>query len=79
MKMLLEQIRLLRQRGHYVIAAMRSDTAPSALPPWTDVGADEDVVSHHCIPIWSRLYALCNLMKVPSVESLSQTFAQSHE
>ncbi|GAB4817162.1 hypothetical protein N2152v2_004208 [Parachlorella kessleri] len=44
MKMLLEQIRLLRQRGHYVIAAMRSDTAPSALPPWTDVGADEDVV-----------------------------------
>mgnify|MGYP007061254422 CR=1 FL=1 len=44
MKMLLEQIRLLRQRGHYVIAAMRSDTAPSALPPWTDVAADEDVV-----------------------------------
>ncbi|PSC70858.1 glycosyl transferase group 1 [Micractinium conductrix] len=44
LKMLLEQIRLLRQRGHHVVALMRSELAASAVPPWSDVEVDEDVV-----------------------------------
>lgn len=44
MKCLVEHIRLLRQRGHYTIAVHRSDTAKRAMPPWTTVEADADVV-----------------------------------
>lgn len=42
--MLLEHIRLLRERGHWVGAVLRSDSAQRALPPWTSVEADADVV-----------------------------------
>eukprot|EP00879_Flechtneria_rotunda_P015784 GHRR01016507.1.p1 GENE.GHRR01016507.1~~GHRR01016507.1.p1 ORF type:complete len:186 (+),score=28.62 GHRR01016507.1:582-1139(+) len=44
MKCLVEHVRLLRQRGHYTIAVHRSDTAKRAMPPWTTVEADVDVV-----------------------------------
>ncbi|GMH38947.1 hypothetical protein BSKO_06845 [Bryopsis sp. KO-2023] len=44
MKCLVEHIRLLRERGHTTIAVHRSDTAKSAMPPWTDVKPDTDVV-----------------------------------
>jgi hypothetical protein len=44
MKCLVEHVRLLRQRGHYTIAVHRSDTAKRAMPPWTTVEADADVV-----------------------------------
>eukprot|EP00884_Botryococcus_braunii_P014691 jgi/Botrbrau1/23222/Bobra.0041s0064.1 len=44
MKCLCEHIRLLRSRGHKTIAIHRSDTADRAMPPWTDIEADEDVV-----------------------------------
>ena len=43
MKMLCEQIRLLRLRGHHV-TALFGGAAPRAMPPWTDVEADADVV-----------------------------------
>lgn len=39
-----QHIRLLRARGHFTIAAHRSNTAASAMPPWTSVRADADVV-----------------------------------
>jgi hypothetical protein len=44
MKCLVEHVRLLRERGHYTIAVHRSDTAKRAMPPWTTVEADADVV-----------------------------------
>eukprot|EP00803_Ostreobium_quekettii_P011145 evm.model.scf_71.8 EVM.evm.TU.scf_71.8 scf_71:108681-110204(+) len=44
MKCLVEHIRLLRARGHTTIAVHRSDTAKSAIPPWSEVKADVDVV-----------------------------------
>jgi len=44
MKCLVEHIRLLRQRGHHVVAVHRSDSAASAMPPWTDVRPDADIV-----------------------------------
>jgi hypothetical protein len=44
MKCLVEHIRLLRARGHYVIAVHRSATAASAMPPWTSVRPDADVL-----------------------------------
>lgn len=43
MKMLCEQIRLLRRGGHHVAALFRG-VAPRAVPPWSDVEADADVV-----------------------------------
>lgn len=33
------QMRLLRQRGHHVVALTRSETAHTAVPPWSDVEA----------------------------------------
>jgi len=44
MKCLVEHIRLLRTRGHKVIAVHRSDKARRAMPPWTEVEADVDIV-----------------------------------
>ncbi|KAL3150732.1 hypothetical protein ABBQ32_000515 [Trebouxia sp. C0010 RCD-2024] len=44
MKCLVEHIKLLVSRGHKVIAAHRSDTADTAMPPWTTVQASVDVV-----------------------------------
>ncbi|EIE22198.1 UDP-Glycosyltransferase/glycogen phosphorylase [Coccomyxa subellipsoidea C-169] len=44
MKCLVEHIRLLKIRGHTVIAAHRSETADRAMPPWTRVEASVDVV-----------------------------------
>jgi acetolactate synthase regulatory subunit len=44
MKCLVEHIRLLRLRGHYTIAVHRSANAARAMPPWTTVEADMDVV-----------------------------------
>ncbi|PRW45111.1 glycosyl transferase group 1 [Chlorella sorokiniana] len=44
LKMLLEQMRLLKLRGHHIVALTRSDTANTAVPPWSDVQADEGVV-----------------------------------
>uniref|UniRef100_A0A061SAC2 Group 1 glycosyl transferase n=1 Tax=Tetraselmis sp. GSL018 TaxID=582737 RepID=A0A061SAC2_9CHLO len=44
MKCLVEHIRLLRRRGHRTIAVHRSDTATRAMPPWTAVEADVDIV-----------------------------------
>lgn len=58
MKCLIEHLRLLRAKGHTTIAVhrsemkqwdferfgFRSDTAKKAMPPWTDVEADYDVV-----------------------------------
>jgi glycosyltransferase involved in cell wall biosynthesis len=43
MKMLLEQIRQLRRKGHRVRAIYRGAEATS-LPPWTDVRPDEETV-----------------------------------
>lgn len=45
MKMLVEQIRLLRAQGHWVGAVLRSGSAPRAMPPWADAEADLDVAS----------------------------------
>ena len=42
--MLVEHVRLLRARGHFVGAVLRSDEASRAMPPWTDVEVDMDVV-----------------------------------
>ncbi|KAK9815607.1 hypothetical protein WJX72_006662 [[Myrmecia] bisecta] len=44
MKMLVEHIRMLKARGHTCIAVHRSDTATRAMPPWTTVEANVDVV-----------------------------------
>eukprot|EP00210_Caulerpa_lentillifera_P003532 g3369.t1 len=44
MKCLVEHLRLLKQRGHTTIAVHRSDNAMTAMPPWTDVKADVDIV-----------------------------------
>ncbi|CAK0780281.1 hypothetical protein CVIRNUC_004997 [Coccomyxa viridis] len=44
MKCLVEHVRLLKLRGHTVIAAHRSDTADRAMPPWSPVTATVDVV-----------------------------------
>ena len=33
------QMRLLRQRGHHVVALTRSETAHTAVPPWSDAQA----------------------------------------
>ncbi|KAL4448235.1 hypothetical protein ABPG75_005454 [Micractinium tetrahymenae] len=44
LKMLLEQMRLLRQRGHRIVALTRSELAASAVPAWSDVQVDEDIV-----------------------------------
>ncbi|KAK9815193.1 hypothetical protein WJX73_010532 [Symbiochloris irregularis] len=44
MKCLVEHIRLLKARGHTTIAVHRSDTAERAMPPWTQVQADVDLV-----------------------------------
>ena len=33
------QMRLLRQRGHEVVALTRSELADTAVPPWSDVQA----------------------------------------
>lgn len=44
LKMMLEQMRLLRERGHYVVAMTRSELADTAIPLWSDVQVDVDVV-----------------------------------
>ena len=44
MKCLVEHIKLLVSRGHKVIAAHRSDSADTAMPPWTTVQASVDIV-----------------------------------
>ncbi|CAL5221708.1 g3949 [Coccomyxa viridis] len=44
MKCLVEHVRLLKLRGHTVVAAHRSDTAERAMPPWSPVEASVDVV-----------------------------------
>ena len=44
MKCLVEHVKLLVARGHKVIAVHRSDTADTAMPPWTSVQASVDVV-----------------------------------
>lgn len=43
MKMIMEQIRLLRSRGHHVTAVARCDDTQPVLPPWTDVEADSEL------------------------------------
>ena len=44
MKCLVEHIRLLRSRGHCLVAVHRSDSAAAAMPPWSEVQADRDIV-----------------------------------
>ena len=44
MKCLVEHLRLLKARGHFTIAAHRSDSAETAMPPWSDVRPDVDLV-----------------------------------
>jgi hypothetical protein len=44
LKILLEHMRLLRARGHCVVALTRSELAESAVPRWSDVAVDADVV-----------------------------------
>ena len=44
MKCLVEHIRLLRSRGHCLVAVHRSDSATAAMPPWSEVQADKDIV-----------------------------------
>jgi len=44
MKCLVEHVKLLTRRGHTVIAVHRSDTAHTAMPPWTDIKPSVDVV-----------------------------------
>ena len=41
---MVEHVKLLKLRGHKVIAVHRSDTAKTAMPPWTDSTASVDVV-----------------------------------
>ena len=40
----MEHIRLLRSRGHCLVAVHRSDSATTAMPPWSEVQADKDIV-----------------------------------
>ncbi|KAI3426406.1 hypothetical protein D9Q98_008776 [Chlorella vulgaris] len=44
LKILLEQMRLLRQRGHAIVALTRSEVVDQAVPSWSDVAVDADVV-----------------------------------
>lgn len=44
MKCLVEHVKLLKLRGHKVVAVHRSDAADTAMPPWTDITASVDVV-----------------------------------
>eukprot|EP00873_Tetraselmis_striata_P033293 jgi/Tetstr1/453557/TSEL_040525.t1 len=44
MKCLVEHIRLLQSRGHITVAVHRSESATRAMPPWTEVEADHDVI-----------------------------------
>lgn len=44
MKCLIEHVKLLMARGHKVLAVHRSDTADTAMPPWTNVQASVDIV-----------------------------------
>lgn len=45
MKMLLQQMKYLKQRGHKIIACMRAmDGSKSALPGWFDLAVDEEVI-----------------------------------
>jgi acetolactate synthase regulatory subunit len=44
LKILLEQMRLLRQRGHAIVALTRSEVMDQAVPSWSDVAVDADVV-----------------------------------
>ncbi|KAK3263617.1 hypothetical protein CYMTET_27588, partial [Cymbomonas tetramitiformis] len=44
MKMLCEHLRLLCERGHFVIAVHWSDTETRAVPPWFDVKVDLELV-----------------------------------
>jgi len=44
LKMLLEQIRHLRYRGHRVRSLLRGNAAAPVLPAWSDVEADEEVI-----------------------------------
>ena len=44
MKCLVEHVKLLVSRGHKVIAVHRSNTADTAMPPWTSVQASVDIV-----------------------------------
>ena len=41
---MVEHVKLLKLRGHKVVAVHRSDTAKTAMPPWTDITASVDVV-----------------------------------
>lgn len=41
---MVEHVKLLTSRGHTVIAVHRSDTADTAMPPWTSVKPSVDVV-----------------------------------
>ena len=52
MKCLVEHVKLLTCRGHTVIAVHRSDTANTAMPPWTDIKPSVDVVCR----LHQRLY-----------------------
>ncbi|MFS0784361.1 glycosyltransferase [Bacillus sp. 1P06AnD] len=48
MKMLLNQMDLLRKRGHHVTAFFKGEEGCSVLPDWTDVIVDKEVlVPHH--------------------------------
>ncbi len=58
---LVEHIRLLRERGHYTIAVHRSDSAKRAMPPWTTVEADADVVC-------SLRQRLCDVYPVGAID-----------
>lgn len=44
MKVLLEHVRRLRARGHRVRCVLRHPSATRAIPPWSDVTADEEVL-----------------------------------
>jgi hypothetical protein len=54
MKILLEHVRRLRARGHRVRAAYRGRAA-QAIPPWSDVVADGEIVSPVEAPLGPRL------------------------
>lgn len=60
---MLLQIRLLRQRGHFVVALTRSDTAQRAMPPWTSVDADLDVVCQ----LGQRVDEVCDTVGLDAV------------
>ena len=44
LRMLLEQIRFLRRKGHTVVALGKDDRSGKVLPGWTDVEADREIV-----------------------------------